>query len=450
LLKFFKLDDNFSLEDLAKREYDIISELLSNKDPNLNSKYKFDIINFIKSGKEILKGIFKEIKTTKEINKNIEKKISDDLNKKRDPTVGHIITPLDTHQVLNTHINPPDTVDGYNYGKTTSVYVFNTAARNDFFKSVPSYSTFDLPLTWKNVISITLTAANIPNVMFAFNNDARTNQIYIKEDVTGKSGIVTLPEGNYVPYTFLGLLKVLPLEQASFPDSLTYEINHQLGTYNFDASGNPIPRFSVTFNPSNYTMTISNSTHTFSMHTIVKEPDDLCGSYSNSIFNDVSYNLKFTDKTKISTITYLQTMGYLMGYREIYYDASSSYTTESIFSNTYSNYLYFTLDDFTGSQTTSNTYGIVGPGLIAESVLGVIPLSSGIFKTTFDSNANFIYKKREYFGPVNVSRISIKLLNQQGNIVNLHNTDFSFALEVKTVYDLNSKAPIGFRGGSIF
>jgi hypothetical protein len=436
LLSFFKLNDSYSLEDLYKREQDIINELLSNNDSEYSSKYKIDIINFIKSAKEILISFKNEIRRNNEINKNQERAI----NKNTDNNVGRIITPLDTHQVLQTHINPPHDIDGYNYDTNTSVYVFNTAARNDFFSTQSSHSTFDLPVDWKNVIQISLASANIPNVMFTFNNESGTNQIYIEEDNTGISGIVTLPPGNYVPYSLHKLTQVLPESQASFVDILTDCINNQLNTFN---------RFKVSFNPSNYTITISNIENNFSMNTIIKEPTDLCSIYSHDIIREYIDGEYIIDKNKINTVTYLQTMGYLMGYREIYYTGTKSYTSESIFNNVYSDYLYFSLDDFTGSQTTSNTYGIISPNILAQGILGVIPINSALFAVTFDNNSNYIYKKREYFGPVNISRISVKILNQKGNLVNLRGTEFSFALQVKTIYNLNKKSKINLRGGSL-
>jgi len=439
LLSFFKLDENYTFDDLSTRELSIIEEV-TKANSKYATKYKFDIVNFIKSAKEILISLKHELETNNEIAKNTNKLASSAINKGRDDSVGKIINPFYVHPALEANINPLHGIDGYNYSTTTSVYVFNTAARNDFFTSSPASCVFDLPLNWTNVIQLTLTSANIPNVMYAFNNETGTNQIYIEEDYTGLSGIVTIPEGNYVPYTIQGLLAVLPIVNASFPDVLTKAINTTLG------SGT---RFKVVFDPSNYSMTITNSTYSFSMNTIIKDPPVLCSTYSNS-FNSNNDNINETDKTNINTLKYVQTMGYLMGYREIYYSGQQSYTTESIFNNVYSNYLYFVLDDHTGSQTTSNTYGILGQGVLAQGILGVIPISSGVYTTTFDNNSNYIYKKREYFGPVNISRISIKILNQKGHLVNFHGADFSFAIQVKTIYNLTQKSNANLRNSTVF
>lgn len=68
--------------------------------------------------------------------------------------------------------------------------------------------------------------------------------------------------------------------------------------------------------------------------------------------------------------------------------------------------------------------------------MAVVPLSGSRFDFIFDNGSNFIYKKREYFGPVDITKISIKLLNQRGEIVDLLESEYS--LEVTRIYDLNN------------
>jgi hypothetical protein len=440
LISFFKLENTFSLEDLAKKEYEIATEILSVDNKKYDPKYKFDIINFIKSAKEILLTFHNELQSIKEIEKNVKRFV----NQTKDPRVGKIINPLAPHQALEQIIIPKEQINGYNYDVTTSIYVFNTAARNDYFNTPPSSSTFDLPTTFKNVISISLSSANIPNVMYAFNYESGTNQIYIEEDGTGLSGVVTLPEGNYTPYKANVLLT--NIVEASFPDTLEKEINEQiLGIIN------PINyRFKVNISLSTRKTTISNTTNTFRMNIIKREQPDRCSQFSNNIYVDYG-NDYVPPRDSVPLGSYLQTMGFLMGYRELEYLGNNSYTSESIFINTYSNYLYFVLDDYTGSQTVSNTYGLLGPaGFLDSNILAVVPISSNLFSTTFDNNSNFIYKKREYFGPVDISRITVKLTNQRGNIVNLQQTDWSFSIQVKTIYNLTEKTKMNLRGTGPF
>ncbi len=443
LLNFFKLSDNYSLEDLNEKEEKLATEILSVKNSKYNPKYKFDIINFIKLAKDVLISFKRDMETNREIKKNIERYV----NKDRDPNVGRVINPLDSHQALENTIIPKYSINGYDYDVMTSVYVFNTFGRNDFYKTTASNSTYDLPVKWKNVISIQLTAATIPNVMYAFNFEEGTDQIYIEEDYTGISGIVTIPAGNYTAFDLQIYQQVL-LPEASFPEVLTKTINSQLGTGD---------RFKVTIDISNRKTTITNSTHTFSMYTLNKDtyndPNTVVKNPAKSQclnpFNsriDIDYGVNPPLKDSLYPGTYATTMGYLMGFREIVYRGLKSYTSESIFQNIYSDYLYFCVDDYTGSQPLTNTYGIGGLGMLKENILGLIPINSNLFQTTFDNNSNFIYKKREYFGPVDISRITIKLINQRGNVVNLHDTNFNFAIQVKSIYNLTEKSKINLRG----
>jgi hypothetical protein len=431
LISFFKLENTFSIEDLFKKEQELAIEILSVNNKNYDSKYKFDIINFIKSATEILKSYHNELQSVKEIEKNVRRFV----NKDKDPRVGKIINPFGAHQALENNIIPKDSINGYNYDVTTSMYVFNTAARNDYFTTLPSNCTFDLPIKWNDVISISLASASIPNVMYAFNNEGGTNQIYIEEDGTGLSGLVTLPEGNYSPYS-IPFPPLLPVTEVSFSEELEKIINITLG------SGN---RFRVNISLSTRKTTISNTTNTFRMNLLLRDSNTTCSPFSSNIFIDYGPDY-VPDKTKIPLYSYLQTMGFLMGYRELEYSGSNSYVSESIFTNTYSTYLYFVLEDYTGSQTSSNTYGILGSGGVLDSnILGVITINSNLFTTTFDNNSNFIYKKREYFGPVDISRITIRLINQRGNSVNLHDTDWNFSFQVKTIYNLTIKDKMNMR-----
>ena len=62
LLNFFKLDDNYSLEDLIEKEVKLATEILSVNNKKYNPKYKFDIINFIKLAKDVLISFKNEMK----------------------------------------------------------------------------------------------------------------------------------------------------------------------------------------------------------------------------------------------------------------------------------------------------------------------------------------------------------------------------------------------------
>jgi hypothetical protein len=41
---------------------------------------------------------------------------------------------------------------------------------------------------------------------------------------------------------------------------------------------------------------------------------------------------------------------------------------------------------------------------------------------------------RYYFGPVNISKLDIKILDEYGRIVSINNNDFSFTLRLTVIY----------------
>ena len=123
-----------------------------------------------------------------------------------------------------------------------------------------------------------------------------------------------------------------------------------------------------------------------------------------------------------------------MGYRGAEYSGFTEYQTEGIFNGAFTNYIYFTLNDFNNSQS-QNIIGIFPNSIIGNNILAMIPLTADSFNVCFDSGADFIEKKREYFGPVNIQKFKIQLLNQYGEILDLNNMDFSFSLELEIGYD---------------
>jgi hypothetical protein len=123
-----------------------------------------------------------------------------------------------------------------------------------------------------------------------------------------------------------------------------------------------------------------------------------------------------------------------MGYRKPQYGGAQSFTTEAVYNSSPYDYIYFTLNDYNMSQS-QNIFGMYSKSILGDNILAVIPVTSKSFNICFDNGNNLLEKKREYYGPVNIQRLKIQLLNQYGEILNLNNMDFSFSLEFEIGYD---------------
>ena len=123
-----------------------------------------------------------------------------------------------------------------------------------------------------------------------------------------------------------------------------------------------------------------------------------------------------------------------MGFREIINQGSSSYTSLSIYNSNIINYVYFSLEDYI-SNRIDNVTGMFSNSVFDKNILALIPITSPAFTSTLDSGANFIFKTRNYSGPVNLQKISVTFFDPNGFISQLNGTPFSFALELKIAYE---------------
>jgi hypothetical protein len=442
LIRFFKLDDHYSADDLDNKEGELINSILKvYKDTDV--VYRNEIVQFIKTGKQILAGKTTTRKPTTSVNRanqnglvtsfathmstpsTIDESLDADItNKSNIPSnlphvfnnVGKIINPASNHPALQTQSIPSNSTNGYNVATNVSNYIFNTRFRDNYFRTSSANCSFTLPNKIKNVIAISLAGIQVPNVANTFSSSKETNQLYIYEDITGLNGIVVIPSGNYNIQTFAPVL-----EKA---------INEQI-------IGSSPNRFTVTINDNSNTLNITNSTNTFRIN-ILKKTSSIDALYDCSEFDfthSINANYDNSDiKKKIKPSDYFTTMGYLMGFRQIEYIGAKSYTCEAPFDDTLQDYYYFELNDFNDYQNET-TYGVLPTYLLSKNIIAVLPITTPKYISSFDNNSNDIYKTRNYNSPVDIGKISIRMLNSEGIMLDLHSVDFSFVLQVTTIYD---------------
>ncbi len=437
LFNFFKLKEgNCAYTDVAKSANQMSINITSMMD--ISPVYKSGLLDFINEAKKILYNEMVQPKLSKTDNNKLLPTVrQDNLNgpstsanpsttnilpkndEKSYNNVGKIINPLSTsHQSLQKASIPSDSTNPYSGNKFITNYIFNTQFRDNFYNTSPEDCSFTLPIKMKNVIAISLSAVQIPNVMLAFSPNRGTDEIYIKEDSTGLEGIVKIPKGNY--------------DATTFPTILEQAINNQI-------IGIWPSRFKVSIDPYTYFTTISNTTNTFTMNIVKNNESYLgnCGEFKYNTNGNIDNN--YTNNTKkyqVPPSKFVSTMGYLIGYRQFEYTGLQSYTSESMFNGIYTDYIYFCMNEFSTASQYMGNYGVLPTGLIDENVLAVIPITSPQFVSTFADNADYIYKTRNYNGPIDIQKISIKILNPQGKLVNIHQYDFGFNLQVTTIYDI--------------
>jgi len=417
LKKFFKLSKNYKNEELNKK----ITEMTTiiNSLPDIDYKHQ-ETLDFINQSKQIL---IKKEENKPDTNNN--NKYNDEFNNTtqiplKNPlpnpnsNVGQIIDLNSNHYPMETTYIENDSP--LKYDRFIKNYVINTRYRDDYFGTSSNNCTFTFPIILKNVISMTLSALQYQNVMFSISNSNHTNQIYIHEDTTNNEGVVIMPEGNY--------------SYLEFPSIMATAINEQI----IGSSGPN--RFSVSINPNTHFVIISNSTYTFTMEIITLFPKKIGINCDDKDFTFIPAE-NDPKKFPIPEQMY-NSLGYMMGYRKTVYSNKMSYQSESLYQSERYKYVYFIVNDYAGKQT-QNTVGIFPGSTLDQDILGLIPISSEIFTTTFSDGSTYIYRTRNYNGPVDISKISIQLVNPMGQLADIHQTDFTFCLQIETISDMTKK-----------
>ena len=80
---------------------------------------------------------------------------------------------------------------------------------------------------------------------------------------------------------------------------------------------------------------------------------------------------------------------------------------------------------------------VYGATPFVSDVFGVIPLKlsgKNNGETIVEFGGTLQNQERQYFGPVNIGRMSVKLVSDRGNVVDFNNANWSFSLICEQLY----------------
>ena len=103
-------------------------------------------------------------------------------------------------------------------------------------------------------------------------------------------------------------------------------------------------------------------------------------------------------------------------------------------------YMFLSIDDGLKSSG-SNFIAAFAESTLDENVMTRINLSNtlddvGVYKCASDVGlSNQLNRTREYFGPVDISRLRCRLLDEYGRIIDLNNMDWSMSIVFEKMYD---------------
>ena len=272
---------------------------------------------------------------------------------------------------------------------------------NSLFRDISSNSATDciyyLPYVVNNVTSMQVISMEVPQGIYLFSQSLASNTIYFKEytNSTVTEGLVVFPQGNYPSFSTTPLPDIVAM--------MTAAINTQLGTAG---------RFTVSIDLATNKITVTNSTFIFEMYI-------LHTGTNKNIY---------------------RTMGWILGFRQPAYVNQLTYTTESIYNITPTEYLYLEINDFNVPQIASKVFGLFTNSYLDKNIIAKLDYTASTHYTTYNTisyDRDYVVGSlREYYGPTHLQKLSIRLLDKYGNVADLNGLDFSFTLELKILYEL--------------
>ena len=428
LLNVFKITNINSLENVEKMDdlLKIIKESYS-KDIYYFFSKAYNVINCIfnlhKMNRidsidnfELVNEYYEKIKNVKNLeNKNIEQIIYYLEDLQNDSYVNSYVKVLPTNEklasksnrslynniqtnivenTLNNNIAPGNINSIKRITKLLNLNM-NSCFRSNYFQSNSSDFQYNIPNEIKNVVSMRLVSLEIPHSWYLISKNNKNNFFEIivtmidVQNIESKTYNIEIPEGNY---------------NAKLLEDF---LNNTYFYKSLDTDNSLLKYIEFSIDPHN------NKT-------------------SFKILNDsINISLIFSDEYNDNP---LSTFGWLCGFRMTnYLNIVNNITSEGIFDNGSENYIYVIINDY---QYNTNHMNIVG---FDKSVLNENVIAKVLFKnanTSFVLNDNNpLSQVREYNGPVNISKLHIKLIDKFGNIINLNNMDIAFTIQFEILYE---------------
>jgi len=138
-------------------------------------------------------------------------------------------------------------------------------------------------------------------------------------------------------------------------------------------------------------------------------------------------------KCEENDISIQKTLGWILGFRKISYTGKSKYISDGVIDTLGNRYIYVIIDDF-NNNVNDFIVGNLKTSYLNKNILARLSFREDKFQIIYDSSRDHDLQTREYFGPVNVDRLHVQLIDEYGKNIDLNNMDFSFALQFRIMY----------------
>jgi len=293
----------------------------------------------------------------------------------------------------------------------------DTRFRDNYITSSATNCSIVLPIEFKNIVNMQLMSIEIPNTFYTISEQYQNN--YFNITAGNEKIIYIIPDGIYTNSDLIDFLN-------------NYAVNNGL-----TINTNPLLyNMSFTININNNPITSGSSGGESGSGQVI------IGIKPNvnipPLFNFIVNFMENIDGTPDFNTPVNLKLGWLLGFRCGVYSGNSVYISEGIIDLYGPKYGFLSIDDY-NNNVNNGFYSAFTQSILNQNILSRITFpnqTSKIFNIINHNNMNLITYPRQYFGPVDIHKLSIQLLDEYGRILNLNNMDFSFCLSFDMIYDL--------------
>ena len=338
----------------------------------------------------------------------------------------------------------------------------DTRFRSNYYSTQSTDFVFNIPYKFENVTGMSVANFELPITYYAVSQRYENNCIVFQWQSPSAIGTDTfdyqytllIPDGNYntafqagngaiIETTINGILLGTQLASET---GLAYSVDKTSGRSIFacnsavNASGNLLPLDGTG-------SSTSRDFYTGAMRIVFNVRAGIDRTPESATVTATSNSSSQSDTRPLPYF-----LGWQLGYRTAIYemngglDASGNYNipqaavSEGICLITGPQYLFLCIDDY--NNNVNNYYAsafadsTIAPNIIARlnikqaiNTVGAYGIVGG------ESLSTSLTYSREYFGPVDIQRIRITLVDEFGRVLDLNNMDWSFALMFECVYN---------------
>lgn len=288
----------------------------------------------------------------------------------------------------------------------------DTRFRDNYINTPSTNCSILLPIEFKNIVNMQLMSIEIPNTFYTISEQYNNN--YFNISAGNEKIIYIIPDGIYTNADLIAFLN-------------NYAVNNGINSNNYPVLSHM--SFTININNTNCCGESGSGQVIIGMNPTP--------NYTNPINFIVNFMENIYGTPDFTTPINLK-LGWLFGFRAGVYSGNSVYISEGIIDLYGPKYGFLSIDDY-NNNVNNGFYSAFSQSILNQNILSRITFpnqTSKTFNIINHNNMNLITYPRQYFGPVDIHKLTIQLLDEYGRILNLNHMDFSFCLSFDVVYDL--------------